>query len=152
MARRSGCRDHDELLVSDGSRWRCHALQYSQPPKRWSLGTLGGRISRMLAERRAPPVIPRSRLHSDLLDPLTERLALQASSGRLDTEAAELDRLAQALHPAGLELAAQAWQRLRQAPAERRPAAFLELVWLLQQCSRLLALQTLIAAAGSAEA
>jgi hypothetical protein len=129
------------LLLNDKGHWRCHPLQFSPLPKRAPVSALIGRISRLLAERRAPPVSDQHRLLRELLQPLREQLIRCASLGHSSpADQAELDRVGRRLDEAGLGLLATAvadWRDASQRGLEPH-AAMLKLVVLLKHASRIL--------------
>lgn len=139
------------LLLYEKGYWRCHPLQFSPPPKRAPVSALLGRISRMLAERRAPPAAEQHRLSSELLHPLREHLIRCASLGHSGPSLdAELDRLGRRVDEAGLQLLAPAiadWRAASQRGLEREPhAAMLKLVVMLEQAGRILQWRRMIGA------
>jgi hypothetical protein len=129
------------LLLNEKGCWHCHPLQFSPVPKRAPVSALIGRISRMLAERRAPPVAEQHRLLSELLQPLREQLIRCASLGHSSpSDDTELARLGRRLDEAGLGLLAAAvadWRDASQRGLQPH-GAMLKLVVLLEQASRML--------------
>ncbi len=129
------------LLLNEKGCWRCYPLQFSPVPKRAPVSALIGRISRMLAERRAPPLNDQHRLLRELLQPLREQLIRCASLGHSNpTTNVELDRLGRRLDEAGLGLLARAvaeWRDESQRGPDPHSVTF-KLVVLLEQVSRIL--------------